>query len=293
MNDAFWKVISGKDNYLYVPEKLQILSETRKEEIIAKKNNEEKYKIALVEYDQIITKAAKLIREIGIKNNPTSEFMVFTYLLWKGIFSKDMKYVYENVNLLNIKHLYHLDIIDGHGVCKASSELLREVFKTMGYNAYFIVNAIQLHYTDYRVDTNMDNRSKPLKNGKCYEDEELSVTGDHALVLLEKGGNYYMYDPTNIFVFKANKMFSADLYNGLGKCYMKPWGLFVFEQLNLNQILVLLDKIKSQDTSRFLTSKDITNITLETLDYCYKLKSLILDYHEEIKPNINRIIKNK
>jgi hypothetical protein len=60
--------------------------------------DEIKYHEALKNYNDIIKQAANLIRELGLRNEPLSYSIIFSYLLWNGYFSNNGKFFYSTDN---------------------------------------------------------------------------------------------------------------------------------------------------------------------------------------------------
>ena len=294
MSKIFKDAVKNPYNYLCIgkeTEELNFLYQKRKEDTELVKHNYDTYKSAIIESEKIYRMAAIIIKELGLVDNPTSQFIVFTYLLWNGYLSENKEYKYEDKNLHNIRGYEELDIISGHGNCRSNVNAMKKIFTFLGYNVYTLINSTSLYYTDYAINYGNDNTK--LTDGRIHnEDADESPIGNHANLLLEKNNNYYIYDPTNNLIFKVNAPLTADLYNGCGKCYIKPWGFIIFDHFDVEKTLDILFKIKSQNKENFLTKEEIVEITLNTFSRIKQNKTIISDFYSLIKPSI-KYIKSK
>ena len=273
-------------------EELKYLYQKSKEQENLENINYHKYLSEVLEYEKIIKMSATIIKELGFENNPTSYYAIYIYLLWNGYFSNNMKYKTQNNNLLNIRSLERIDIIYGKGCCRNNVNLMKHIFDKLGYKTHTLINTTLLYSVDYTLDHNIYQNSRKLIGERTYNmAKEEILTGNHANLLLEDNNNYYVYDPTNKLNFKLDKIFTADLYNGIGKCYVKPWGFIVFDHQTREEVIDMLEKIKNQDTSKFLTDKEITEIIIDSLNNCHKNKELLLEFRSLLEPHINNINK--
>lgn len=291
----FYEIVSDVSNYLLVPENsldLQYLYtigedyNERKKEVIQLFSNE------VEKYDNIIKITAEFIKEVGLQDNYTSYYTIFSYLLWNGFFSKDMKYIYNNNDLLDLKGFEGLNVISGKGNCRSISNILNSISQQLGFDTHFLINSYRTNYRNYILDIERNDEYGLILPSKLHDvsyDMTIDSVGNHASILINQNGNFYVYDCTNLSVYKVDETLIANLYNGVGECHIKPWGFIRYENMKQLDILKLLHSINSQNQYSFMSHLEIREIMDESLNICKKSKSLILDFHSQIQNNIETI----
>ena len=269
-------------NYLYRIGGLQYLQE---------QDYKRSHEFIDIEYNKIIDDTAKIIKELGFKNNHASYFSIFSYLLWKGMFSNNQKYTYS-LDTFDILGYFGLDVINGMGNCKSNSDMMNRVFRKLGLDSYFLINSCHVKSIESIIDVKRSNSEK----GKRIDDNaEISfMLGNHANVLVKDSdtNNFYVYDPTNLLIHKTDNSKEATTYNGEGKCFIKPWGFILREHMRFDDVLELLDCIDNQEQSLFMNNKEIKDIAVESVNRCKKEKTLVLDFYNNINKNIKNINDN-
>lgn len=209
--DKFYENYRDEKNFLLYQ---AALAEVYKK---AKKESALLYSDFTIAYQSIIESTAKLCFELNLKDS-MSAFTAFDYLLWNGYFSKDKSYAYEINKRLNINGYYSLDIINGHGVCLNKVHLLDGILKAMNYESYLITNLVKEPFKqnympkiDRKVNAQKNSSSKILQFLTLPIQQ---VFGNHACTLVRKNSVYYVYDPTNLCVYKLNKFLQADMIGG-------------------------------------------------------------------------------
>lgn len=291
----FDKIVSEVSNYLFVPEnslELQYLYMIGERYDERKRENIQQFSKEVEEYDNIIKIAAEFIRDLGLQDNYTSYYVIFTYLLWNGFFSKDMKYIFTNNNLLSLNGFQGFDVIAGKGSCRSISNILNSISQQLGFDTHFLVNSFRTNYRNHILDIERKDEHGIILPPKLHNvsyNTSINSVGDHASILLNQNGNFYVYDPTNLSVYKVDETLIANLYNGVGECHIKPWGFIMYENMKQFDILELLCSIKSQNQFSFISNSEIREIIDESLDTCRKSKSLMLDFYSQIQNNIGTI----
>lgn len=291
----FDKIVNDVSNYLFVPEdftEVQFLYMLGKHYNNGKEKYCQQFEKEIAEYNNIILNTAKFIKELGLQDNHTSYYIIFTYLLWNGLVSKNMQYTFTNNNLLSLNGFQGLDIINGKGSCRSISNMLNSVFQQLGYDTHFLVNSNRIKCITHVIDIERKNEKgvipAPQLNA-IFRHIEIDPVGNHASILLKSNGNYYVYDSTNLSIYKVDEPLAAKLYNGVGECHIKPWGFIMYENMKQLDILKLLSSIGHQNQSTFMSNLEIKETINETLENCKKGKSLMLDFHSQIKNSIDNI----
>ena len=289
----FRNIVKDSDNYLKPDNTFEInyLRRIRNLQYQQEQDYKRNHSFIDSEYNKIIDDTAKIIKELGFKNNHTSYFSVFSYLLWNGMFSNNQRYTYS-LDTFDILGYFGLDVINGMGNCKSNSDMMNRVFRKLGLDSYFLINSCDIKSIDSIIDVKRSNSEKK-KNIDDNVDTSF-IIGNHANVLVEDSdtNNFYIYDPTNLLIHKTDNSKEATVCNGDGKCFIKPWGLILREYMGIDEVLELLDCIDNQDKSLFMNNKDIKDIAVESVHRCKKEKTLVLDFYNNINKNIKNINDN-
>ncbi len=283
-------------NYLYVSEdnpKLQYLYFLGENYQNQKETNTIfNYKL-VTSYKHIVDITSKFIKELNTQKDVTSYYIIFAYLLWNGYLSQNNKYIYSKENLLDISGFFGIDIITGKGNCKSISEFFNDILKKSGFNSTFLVNSFNNMYRDYIVDITQRIKTGPITKKVSFTSSTyLDPIGTHSSILVKENNNYYILDATNLAVYKTDNLLNASLYNGLGTCQIKPWGFIVYENLKQDDVQNIINAIRSQNISSFMTHEEIKEKSENALLVCRKNKALILDFHKSIQKDINNIYNN-
>ncbi len=292
------KLLSNPFNYLFVPEdsqELQYLYMCAELNDEMRKKSIQQFSEVVKEYDTIIKIAAEFIKKLGLKDNYTSYYVIFNYLLWNGFFSKDMKFSYTKNNSLTLSDLVDLDVIAGKGNCLVISSTLNRISQQLGFDSHFLINSFRTERRDYIL--HIDRRDEnglllPQRLTDVLYDTSVDAVGNHASVLVQDNGHFYVYDSTNLSVYKVDDTLIASLYNGIGECYLKPWGFFMYENMKQLEVLKLLCSISCQNPNSFMSDLEIQEIMDESLNICRNSKSLILDFRSQIQGSIEEINSN-
>lgn len=233
----------------YQEQKKQILELSKKTKEILnldsicqelEKKETEEYKDALLPYKNIVDSTAQLCQELKL-NDSMSIFVVFDYLLWNGYFSKSKNYFYTKSGRKNIFNHYGLDIINGKGVCLNKAKMFEELLAVLNYESYLISNRVNKKMT---VDYKPNIKRKIKKEGQIPMEILTFVlnpitkwVGNHACTLVKKDNVYYVYDPTNLCVFKLDDFLEAHIIGGTGSIDIKPYNIKALYGLDNQRIV--------------------------------------------------------
>lgn len=166
--------------------------------------NQNVYKEEIKLYNNIVDETASLINELNIED-PTQVFSFYISLLSSGYFSNE-PFEYNPYEYYDISGSLGIEVISGSGSCRHTSELLKDVYIKAGFEAYTMVN-------DLDVDTNV------------ITDLLNSQFGNHVITIVYKDDVLYGFDPTNYSTYelkgndaynlKGNKVAKMMTYNSL------------------------------------------------------------------------------
>lgn len=292
----FFEIASDPSHYILVPEddvNLQYLYQMGESYAKMKNKNFEQYFESISHYDSLVHTTAQIVRELGIQGNSTSYYTVFAYLLWNGFLSWKENYIYDKHQLLGIEGFDGIDVICGRGSCRAIADFFQRVLRQFDFRTHFLVNSV--HTTSkyhYPAIDRYDKEGMIPQSSTFSSDRQIDIIGNHASVLLLQDSNYYIYDVTNLSVYKVDDPLVAHLYNGVGECHIKPWGFLMYEQWKQRDLLNWFSMISQQNPSSFWSDTEIQEITDETLNECKKNQDLLLDFHHQIRPKVKKIYKS-
>jgi len=175
-------------------------------------------------YNEFLKNYVKLQNSFSFIH-PTEIFTMFNYAYSYGFLSKEHKFIYSKENLVDIRPLYNLDIINGRGVCRHLSKMLKDIYDESNLENYILTTYMPEYKIDYtktddpKYDINklykmIDdlNIGKNEKNEifNLIEDNEgklnFNITekrkkaniGNHVINIVKNNDKLYFYDPTNI-----------------------------------------------------------------------------------------------
>lgn len=254
-----------------------------------------KHSASLASYKCIIDSTAQLCHELNLKDS-MDIFVVFNYLLWNGYFSKDKDYVYTMSGRTNLWGHFGTDIINGQGVCLNKSHMLDSLLKTMNYESHMIINKVSKKMSrDYKPDIERKIK-KPgqlsIKLGAFLLSPITSIAGNHACTLVEKDNVYYVYDPTNLCVFKLDNFLQAGIIGGIGSIDIKPYSLSWFGGLDNQKIVEIVDSYKNVESETNPYDVDAIQSSFETnLELCRNNTGLFNDFHAENESNRRMVLE--
>jgi len=242
---------------------------------------------AFIAYANIVDKTVRLFNQLNIKDSLEAS-MMYSYLLWNGIFSKNNKYQYDETINYSKKYNLHLNdafcfgqngmsIMTGKGVCLNNVSFLDDILKTTEAKTRFMVGNLidgEMYYQP-DVKRKLKFKKKTHKNNKKL----------HICELIEFSGDHLLYDPTNLIVFKINSDFNNQALNGTVK-----FNSLLFMEQNTHFSLEKITKIgnlyqtkMSQFEAELLTKE----VFLKTLKKYHSQESKIIKFADDIKTDVN------
>lgn len=139
-------------------------------------------------YNTIIKNYAELNRYFDLES-PIEIYALYTKLLHRGYLSLDGSFKYDpkEIFVYNIKNLLGVDIINGNGVCRHISAMLKDIF-----NELKIQNEVLPVYVCDNKNTN-----------------KAHLSGNHVINLAVQNNKNYFLDPTIGYIWK--KISNANL----------------------------------------------------------------------------------
>ena len=136
--------------------------------------------------------------------NPIELSILFSYLLWKGYFSKNKCNVYKNDNILLPCHLYPYTIMDGWGVCLNHSIVLADYLNVCGVEAAPLKTGIKQHNVKASY-------IPPIERVNLEPKRRITLTSlfakkhgnssNHVFTLIKEDEYFYIFDATNLMMF--------------------------------------------------------------------------------------------
>lgn len=263
--------------------------------LVDKYNNESNvlYKIAASNYEKIVKKMNILAKELNLSNSLEISFL-FSYLLYNGYFSITADHKFRIENRLVIPEYFCFDLFHGGGVCLNSSDMLTDILVDAGYQASVIFNVMGNDLTkDYKsnIEVQCEKPKLGTKIGNLFSGFSYKKVGNHACTLIIERDKPYIFDSTNITMFKCVNNKEAVHSLGMGKLVLKPYVscFLASDDMNYEAIknLCLRD-----DYSSPYTRKDFIFTSEECIEKFNSNQNVINDFREEIFPYIDGIVQD-
>lgn len=149
------------------------------------------YKEEIKLYDGIVENTAQMIKNLNI-TEPTQIFSFYIALLSNNYFS-NTPFTYNTENNYDIDGSFGIEVMTGSGACRHTADLLTDIYKELGFEAYNMVNYVELE--------NQNVLSKTLHN----------IYGNHSITIVNNNGTLYGYDTTNFMVYKIDGLKAKSL----------------------------------------------------------------------------------
>lgn len=119
----------------------------------------------------------------------------------------------------------------------------------------------------------------------------INVFGNHVCTLVKEGNLYYVYDPTNLCVFKLDDFLQANVIGGTGNIDIKPYWLSLFCGLDNIKIVEIIDSYKNIE-SKIKTDDfiEIKSSFESSIELCMKNISLFNDFYDENENDRNKVL---
>ena len=204
-----------------------------------------------------------------------------TYLLWHGYFSFNKTHQYDTNERIIILPFLAGGIFTGKGSCIECSALLRDFLKIYDKEA-LIVNC----FVPVSIDRLIGAKTSLLEM-LFYAVGLVQKIGNHAAVIINEGGQQYVFDPTNLCILNTIDNFRASLINGEKVFDLKNC---ILEFFNLADIKSELFRMVKEETVRSnLTREEIAEVYFETIEKIKGNIDLLDDGYDIVRPSIEHI----
>ena len=226
--------------------------------------------------------------------NPIELSILFSYLLWKGYFSKNKCNVYKNDNILLPCHLYPYTIMDGWGVCLNHSVMLADYLNMCGVKAASLNSGMKQHnihrtYTPPIERINLEPKKK-FTLTSLFTKRQTS-NGNHVFTLIKEDKYFYIYDTTNLAVFdiKGSTKAKCIVANTYATLYPIPSYELIDNDISYK---ILNDFITTSDFRECPYQVDYFKfITEQSLETIMNNLGLVNDCYDESHEDIAKIAK--
>lgn len=235
----------------------------------------------MITYKSLLEDMSKLSQELGI-NNSLELSILFSYLLWNGYLSMTRKHNYKETEQSEVPGLLFAKIMNGEGVCRNYSEMLKDFLNYKGYNSIILANCFDNIKVDYQMNIrNRINTMPDIHNELFFRKKK----ANHVFNLIEDNG-IYIYDTTNLLLYSLEKQNLSLLINGKGKNKIYPYQSYVFSYSKKDE--QLLDKIFMGETTMISTynKTDFISISEIALEMIKNNLLLLEDFYDEIKSKL-------
>ena len=244
-------------------------------------------------YSSLLDKTKKLALKLGV-NNSLEISNLFSYLLWKGYFSKTKQNRYQQSGRKNIKGLYYADIMDGIGVCLNHADMLKDFLNKFDFSASFLDNRVVPKMdVNYKMPLERCSvKSSILAKGVTFLATPLiKKIGNHAFVLIRENDRLYIYDATNLCVFEVDDAFNASLINGKGISELHPYFSFINIKDVSKETIALDGLFELDDLSSPYSRKDFIVTSENNIEMFNRNISLLDDFYADAFGDISKISK--
>ena len=239
-------------------------------------------------YDSIINKTALFVDDVSSKKDAITYSTIITELLWNGILSIDKKFIYEDY-LLEVEDFFNgLNVTYGEGCCRHIGSMIKDVLNNLNEDNYLISGETKIksamdYFKIIRNDANgvMDNL-----NGEI---ETFDSESRHMVNMINYNGKYYLFDATNLLMFKFNKKLKNSIYVGDGTIEIRPHSFLSWNEMSPEELGKLLYRLDINKKS--ISTEEVINI----IQSARKMINVDLmnDFHNEIKDELNDIKSQK
>jgi len=194
-------------------------------------------------YNEILEKFVDLNYMFNL-NNPLEVYALYTKLLYKGYFSYNYNFEYNEpvckYKLFDTLPL-GINVINGSGVCKHISSMLQDILNLMN-----IKNEV---LTVYFYDSN--------------EKIKYHFIGNHIINLTAFDNKAYFLDPTNCFIWKkcGEKQLLANKHREINTAYISSsLDNYLYNDIDINILRNIKEMLSMIQTSIEEDSKIINNV---------------------------------
>lgn len=248
-------------------------------------------------YNRIITKIAKLFKEIGTMD-PLTSSAVFEYMMWNGYFSDNHSLIYSESGRINNIVIPGADVIRGKSVCLNNASMETDVLRKMNFDAHIIGCKI-----NPKAELNLEykpNIERQIVHNKSILGKIISFIGaitplkrigNHAVTLIRTEDQYIVSDPTSLAYCNITDFLSISFVGSEVKAELKPLLTLVLEEISKEELEDIAVGSFVTSDNPLLTSKVVKAVYDNGIYVCKRNESLLDDFHTEIQPDIDIISK--
>jgi len=262
-----------------------------------KKMNFIKFYNSINAFNNILEKCVLLSSKLNL-NNSLDIVNFYTLLLHNGYFSVNGSYNFKDYSkLLNLSALYEFDIILGQGNCLSNSTFISKLLNKHGIKSFPIHNLIKSSKTEFY--NRKINELEEVKNYIIYDDNNKiyrfirnyinKKLGNHVNVLIDEN-NQYIFDPTNIALYRMINKEKASLVTGIGAIDLKLLSSYIFINSDFEKNF-LIDFINNPKFS-FYNSIDFRKSYTKILEILKNNQDIILEFRDAITEDLNIIFND-
>lgn len=180
------------------------------------------------EYNSITDDFSDFLNENDIIE-PSEIFDYYSYALWNGYLSNNHKFEYD-VNRAFLIDYYGLDCIDGKAVCLNEADMLTDIYRKFGYEAYTIGCYVDVDHSEVnpircgkKIERSINDDANDFITEFFYNAAASSnvkfiskIFGNHAITCVKYNDEYYFYDPTRLAYLGKIDYNKVNIINGDG-----------------------------------------------------------------------------
>jgi len=242
------------------------------------KNEIEKNKIDYVYYadiyKQFICLVAKLIEELGLKNNSFSYSYLVAKLIHKGYLSNGFQFVVDEENSLSLFGFQGIDVALGSGCCRNTSSIHENIFNTLNLPGDVIPCVSQ---------------------NDLYLSAAYQTNPNHALNLLKYDGVYYAHDTLNQIFYKFKDYFTMEKYDDFSdspqNVYYKPSADMMYNVISYRDCLNRIEAFRQSSTESHINESELNEILKQTDAEFDRKHATIVDFLHESKKYTKELVK--
>lgn len=229
-----------------------------------------------IRYIEITKKLVKTLRRMCIYT-PIDVKIAYEFLLYNGYLSIDKKFKIGFENRVNNNFIPGINIMRGTGVCLNISDLLKDIFKSYGFESEIVT---------CKVSNNDKEQKKKLLKEWGYLPTFIfeNFVGSHSITIVNKDGSTILCDATNKDFININKNLRGKYLLSSYNTTILP-NYFVLKNDNKKELSILLKQ------SQKLECEEMIKLYKGIYSFLESKEKEFNNFHESIKNDIEIICK--
>lgn len=242
-------------------------------------------------YMRIINATANLSHELGIYD-PFRFSLLYEKLLWCGYLSHNKSIEFSINGRTNENYFFGKDVMFGKSVCLNNCAMLVDLFHELGISSCICTgNLSKINTKTGKTETKYINSKKESILSRILSLTKLS--GNHVIVLVKHGNMYFGIDPTNISFLNFTDFLTLTFIDEEYVTFqIKPWSTFLLDEFSKETVHDLFVNSFLASDTKGITSELSKNICDETILIVDKNLSLLDDFHDSIKGDIDIVCRS-